>query len=407
MINRAKRTFALIIVWAVGVFCVEGRGAALPEPLAPQYRNLFSELLGKADQEVDAKVEAAWHQLFYGDETDERVYYPHGDDLAYIANPGQGDVRSEGMSYGMMMAVQLDHQNEFNRLWKWAKTYMYHAKGSREGYFAWQCHVDGSQVDPGSAPDGEEWFAMALLFAAHRWKSGEGIFNYNSEAQALLHVMLHKTDTQEAPPTNLFNAAQKQVVFAPTGDASSFTDPSYHLPAFYELWGRWSTDERDRGFWKEAAATSRLFFHGAAQPETGLMPEYAHFDGSPLSGEKGDFRFDAWRTLANVSLDYAWFAADPWERQQSNRVLRFLLSQAPNVSNQFTLSGKPLSAQTSPGLSAMAAVAGLAADAEIARPFVQHLWEMPIPRGKWRYYDGLLYTLGLLQTSGRFRIYGP
>lgn len=383
-------------------YTAEERALAIPPP-----RNLFRDLLGQTEEAVDAKIEAAWHQLFYGSDTDERVYYPSGDDLASIVDVGDGDVRSEGMSYGLMIAVQLNHPEEFKRLWKWTKTHMYHASGPRRGYFAWQCTPDGRQIDPGSAPDGEEWFAMALLFAAHRWKSGEGIFNYSAEAQALLQVMLHKTDRDEPPPTNLFDRAQKQVVFAPTKEAATYTDPSYHLPAFYELWSRWANDEKDRAFWAEAARTSREFFRRAAHPETGLMPEYANFDGTPRPGEKGDFRFDAWRTLANVGLDSAWFAADPWEREQSNRVLRFLAGHQPKIPNQFRLDGKPLSTHSSPGLIAMAAVAGLAAEPDVARPFVQQLWELPVPRGKWRYYDGLLYLLGLLETSGRFRVYAP
>jgi oligosaccharide reducing-end xylanase len=70
----------------------------------------------------------------------------------------------------------------------------------------------------------------------------------------------------------------------------------------------------------------------------------------------------------------------------------------------------------------MAATAGLAADPVIAKPFVQHLWDMPLPddrgrnsdgvqkpgeRRSQRYYDGLLTVLALLQVSGHFRIYAP
>jgi oligosaccharide reducing-end xylanase len=142
------------------------------------------------------------------------------------------------------------------------------------------------------------------------------------------------------------------------------------------------------------------------------MPEYAHFDGSPFTATtfgpgKGDFRFDAWRTLSNVALDHAMWAADPWQIEQSNRVLRFLGRFGTAPPNQFTLDGRPLSEDVSPGLVAMAAVAGLAADEELARPFVQALWDMAPPSGRWRYYDGLLYFLGLLQASGRFALHGP
>jgi oligosaccharide reducing-end xylanase len=136
------------------------------------------------------------------------------------------------------------------------------------------------------------------------------------------------------------------------------------------------------------------------------MPDYANFDGAPYgTDEHKDFRFDAWRTLANVALDHAWFERDPWAVAQSDRVLRFLAAQGPDCPNQFTLDGRPLSTDSSTGLFAMAAVAGLAADPALARPFVQRLWEAPVPAGRWRYYNGLLYQLALLQVSGRFRAY--
>jgi oligosaccharide reducing-end xylanase len=369
------------------------------------YPNLFRSWLGQSDAAVDAKLQAAWQQLFYGDDATQRVYYPVGDDMAYVTDIANRDIRSEGMSYGMMIAVQLDHRAEFDRLWKWTRVHMYHADGPFAGYFAWHCAPDGRQLDPGPASDGEEWLAMALFFAAHRWGNGAGIFNYEAEAQALLHTMLHKGDGG-GPVAGMFNQQVKQVVFVPHGEGATFTDPSYHLPAFYELWARWATE--DGPFWTEAAAASRELFRRAAHPQTGLMPDYTNFDGTPHMRRGHEaFRFDAWRTLANVALDHAWFAADPWQVEQSNRVLTFLAQQGPDCPNQFTLDGKPLSAETSPGLFAMAAVTGLAADPAVARPFVQRLWDAPIPSGLYRYYDGLLYFLALLEVSGRFQIHAP
>ncbi|MEJ1971058.1 MAG: glycosyl hydrolase family 8 [Lacunisphaera sp.] len=375
----------------------------------PATRNLFRELLGKSEADLDAKLAAAWQQLFLGDDQNQRVYFPVGADMAYIADIGNGDVRSEGMSYGMMLAVQLNHQEEFNRLWKWACTHMRHASGPRQGYFAWQCKFNGTIVDPGSASDGEEWFATALLFASHRWGDRGGIFNYGAEAQALLREMLHKPGTAEV--TALINHENQQVVFAPNPDAGRFTDPSYHVPAFYELWSRWAENPSDRKFWSEVADISRVFFRRTAHPATGLMPEYAYFDGRPQRAfagpDKGDFRYDAWRTLANVAIDHAWWGVDAWQVEQSDRVLRFLSSQGPAIPNQFTREGKPLSQDTSIGLIAMAAVAGQASDAALARPFVQQLWDAPIPDGKWRYYNGMLYFLGLVQAGGRFQVFAP
>jgi oligosaccharide reducing-end xylanase len=371
-----------------------------------EYQNLFKEYLGKSDEEIQSKLDDAWNQLFYGNDDSERVYYPVGEDMAYIMDIGNGDVRSEGMSYGMMFAVQLDKQEEFDRLWKWAKTYMYQSDGPYKGYFAWHATPDGEKLDSNPASDGEEWFATALLFASERWGDGEGIFDYQAQAQEILDVMLHKEDTKSDLATNMFNLDQKQVVFVPKiGRDSSFTDPSYHLPAYYELWSR--AANRDKDFWKQAARTSREYFKKAADPQSGLMPDYANFDGTPYgTDEHKDFRFDAWRTLSNVAVDHAWFAVDSWQVEQSNRVLKFLDSQGiDSYPNQFTLEGESLSSDHSTGLVAMAAVAALAADPEIGKPFVQELWDAQIPSGKWRYYDGMLYMLAMLHASGSFKIY--
>jgi oligosaccharide reducing-end xylanase len=372
-----------------------------------RYHNLFSEYLGQSDAAVKEKIDAAWDQLFYGNDPIERVYYPMGKDMAYIEDIGNSDVRTEGMSYGMMIAVELDKQTEFNRLWNWAVTNMYQTDGPYKGYFAWHCDAEGNALAANPASDGEEWFVTSLLFASARWGDGNGIFQYRAEAQKILDTMLHKNEEDNGIATNMFDPAAKQVVFVPSGRNSTFTDPSYHLPAYYELWAR--AAQHDNAFWTEAAQASRALFRAAANPQTGLMPDYANFDGTPAdSSDHKDFRYDAWRTLSNVAVDYAWFGADPWQAQQSNRVLNFLFSQGlDSYPNQYSLTGKPVSADHSTGLTAMAAVAALAANEKTGKPFIDALWNTKIPSGQWRYYDGMLYLLGLLHVSGEFQIYLP
>ena len=375
------------------------------------YQNLFSELLGKSDAEVKARIDRTFQQLFYGNDTTERVYYPLGPDKAYVEDIANRDVRTEGMSYGMMIAVQLDKKEEFDRIWKWAKTFMQHRTSPRKTYFAWHCRTDGSVIDSTAASDGEEWFVTSLFFASARWGNAKGVLNYRAEAQAILDAMLGKEGQpwSDGRITNMFNGKEKQVVFVPSIDASNFTDPSYHLPHFDELWARWA--DKNNRFWCDVAATSRVFFKKAAHPSTGLMPDYAHFDGSPMNwrgGGKADFRFDAWRVGMNVALDYAWFAKDPWAVTQSNRLLNFFQSQGVRMhGNQFTLNGRKLADDHSAGLVAMNAVACLAATDPIRKEFVEELWNTPVPSGLYRYYDGMLQMLAMLQVSGNFRIYDP
>jgi oligosaccharide reducing-end xylanase len=415
MIILRRFLFALTVISvglsACGTPATPTRVNPTPTPVKSfetgSYRNLFQEYLGKTDAEVQGKLEAARQQLFYGDDDSQRIYYPVSEDMAYVEDIGNGDVRTEGMSYGMMIAVQLDKKTEFDRIWKWAKTYMYQTDGPYKGYFAWHCATDGKQLAANPASDGEEWFVMALFFASARWGNSQGIFNYQQQAQAILDTMRTKTAENNGIATDMFDPQEKQVVFVPSGRNSTFSDPSYQLPAYYELWARWA--DKDNQFWMDATRTSRGFFKKAANPQTGLMADYANFDGTPYStGDHKDFRFDAWRTLSNVAVDYAWFAADPWQVEQSNRVLGFLASQGmDSYPNQFSLDGKSLSGDHSTGLVAMAAVAALAANPDTGKPFVQALWDTKIPSGKWRYYDGMLYMLALLHVSGNFRIYAP
>lgn len=377
-----------------------------------QYRNLFQDYLGKTDAEIAARIDAAWRQLFTGDPDTERLYYPVDGDMAYVPDINNNDVRSEGLSYGMMICVQLDRREEFDRIWKFAKHYMYHASGPFRGYFAWHTAFDGRRLSNGPAPDGEEWFVMALFFASHRWGDGEGIFDYSGEAQAILRTMIHKNEEPGRGPVGpMFDPVAKQINFVPTPPGNTFTDPSYHLPAFSELWSRWAADPADRAFLAEVTATSRDYFKRAAHPRTGLMPDYAEFDGTPRAvrwGNHDDFRYDAWRTLSNPALDWSWWAADPWQIEQSNRVLRFLASHGEQLPDRFRVDGTPVSTDyNTPGLIAMAATAALAADRAIGEPWVRRLWEQPMPTGRLRYYDGLLTMIALLEVSGNFRIYHP
>ena len=60
-----------------------GRSFARCLQAAIGYRNLFRELLGKAQQDTDAKAAAAFQSLFHGG-SNATVYYESGTDEAYI-----------------------------------------------------------------------------------------------------------------------------------------------------------------------------------------------------------------------------------------------------------------------------------------------------------------------------------
>jgi oligosaccharide reducing-end xylanase len=394
------------------------------------YRNLFAED-GHSQQEVDAKINAAFQQLFHGNPTNQAVYYEAGSNsngpLAYATDIKHNDVRTEGLSYGMMIAVQMNRQAEFDAIWNWSKTYLYHDSPTHPsyGFFSWQAKTNGETMSEFVAPDGESYYAMALYFAANRWGNGKGIFNYKAEADQLLTNMRHRrlitgqvfmarrntgtNFTVTAGP--LFDAKHKMVLFSPSSERGAFTDPSYHLPAFYELWARWGPPA-DSNFWMEAAAASRDFFPRAANLVTGLAPDYANFDGTVVSNRwnKGavNFRFDAFRTAGNWSVDWSWWGKDFRERELSDKLQAFFESKGMETYGcQFTLDGKQLDDRHAQGLVAVNADASLAATNPRSKKFVEALWNAPTPDGIERYYEGLLYMMALLHCSGEFRIWAP
>lgn len=392
------------------------------------YRNMFAEF-GLDEKDIQKKLEDSYQQFFHGNPDTEAVMYKvdpnENGPMAYIKDIGSNDIRSEGMSYGMMISLQMDKQDDFNAIWNWAYTYMYHKDKSNPdyGYFAWQMRDDGTRMDDNPAPDGEEYFAMSLYFAANRWGNGDGIYNYKKAADQILTDMVHREDMtgpinggETATITSLMNTETYMIRFTPNRanfeSNSDHTDPSYHLPAFYELFAMWGP-EADREFWKKAAQVSRDYFHTVTHPETGLAPDYASFDGKPVAASWDantvDFRYDAFRTAMNWTMDCAWFAKD-LERQEAltNRLQAFFAQEGvySHVAKH-TIAGEPVDENRSIGLSAMNATAGLCASHERAWEFIELVWNTPMITGKWRYYDGMLYMFGLLHLSGNYKIYKP
>ena len=407
---------------AVGGSLATGGSTAADLVAVPPNHNYFADR-GHSDAETQAKIDGAWQKLFAGDPSTESVYFAAGSNangaLAYIKDIGNGDVRSEGMSYGMMIAVQTGHKAAFDALWNWAVTYMYHADATHpaHGYFAWQMNSDGTEMDPMPAPDGEEYFTAALLFANSRWGSSTGIYDYNTRAQTLLNDLIHhdqitgSTSKGSRTVNAIFNPTEFQVRFSPdlANQASNgdYTDPSYHLPAFYEVFARVGPSA-DASFWSTAADTSRAFFLKAANPTTGLTPDYANFDGTPKSASwdanTAIFRYDAFRTMVNWSVDHAWNKKSDDEAALSNRLLNwFGAARASHPGSLYLLDGTSQSTDSTLGLVACNAVGALAADAATAGPFVDALWNNNPPTGTWRYYDGMLYFLAVLHVSGQFR----
>jgi oligosaccharide reducing-end xylanase len=338
---------------------IPGNGCTPPAT----YANLFVTVSGHTQADSDAKVSGAWTKLFTAGGSGAIYFNGPGSDESYVEDTYNNDVRTEGMSYGMMIAVQLDHQTEFDRLWTWVKNHM--AQGT--GQIAWHCSTSGSKLATGGAPDGDEYFAAALVFAHTRWGDTSGKFNYATEAQWVLNLIR----TQD------FNTSAHIVAFyAGAGN----TDGSYILPAFYQTWACFDTANAD--FWNSAVTAGRAWFHTAAN-SNGVIPDQSAF----TNGSSGSAGADTIRCVANIMMDHNFFNADSWQTQ----------TYAPEYSSYETSHASGTAQISCNGL------LGFGLPASTGKAFVDKLWSAAVPNRD--YWNGVLYMLGLLHVSGNFQLW--
>lgn len=383
-----------------------------------RYRNLFAEL-GYKQKDIDKKLKSVFESVFYGPD---KVYFEVGDSMAYISDIKNHDVRTEGMSYGLMIAVQFDRKDIFDRLWRWGKKYMQHQEGPLKGYFAWSCKTDGTRNAQGPASDGELYYVTSLIFASNRWGNSTGI-NYLAEAQNILDCSMQKIGMERVAP--LINLEHQLITFTPDPFGGRFTDPSYHVPAFYEVWARWAEDGRSE-FWRACARKSREYLHKSIHPVTGLNPDYNNYDGTLLGSKRviGEaFRFDSWRVPMNIALDYSWACADrKWQQEYGNKIQNFFYSQGiDSFVDQYNVDGTTVTEllgaggykklRHSLGLVATTAAVSLVCTHDKSREFVDRLWNVkhvPYDDGYFdAYYDGLLRLFAFMHLSGNYRIIFP
>ena len=213
---------------------------------------------------------------------------------------------------------------------------------------------------------------------------------------------------------NLFNKSSGLITFVPDEGGKGFTDPSYQLPAFLDRWGEIAEEGRD--FWKEAAQAARDHLIVSAHPATGLYPDYSNYDGSayrwPHAGyDTSIYMYDAIRCAMNIGMDSYLYGKDK-ERQAEvmRRLLRFFRTDGFEHGH-FSLDGQNAEGGYSKGMEGANAAGAIAlasggdpADRELAREFVERLWNAEPPQGKYRYYEGLVYFLSLLHVSGNFTL---
>ena len=366
------------------------------------YTSPFKTYLGKTDEEIQDKLDDLWNHYFKGN-NNSKVYYDSGTE-AYILDTNENNVKAEGMAYGMMICVQTNHWEEFGKLWKWAKNHMWNKGGEWDGYFAGIRAASGSGGDDIAHPEAQMYFMASLLLAAHRWDDAQ----LKEDAQYILDKMWGNANHK------LFNEDYSIITYMPQGNEINFTCPANDLPAFLEMFSRWSTTNTDK--WTGALSATRDHLYKSSNAQSGLFPDINNFDGTPRTvsyySEATRYYVYAMRCAMNFGADYYLFGVDTErETRMAKRIIDFFESDnyqharfnwdGSNRSESYTLGER--------GCNAVACYALMGEDGyeDIIKKNLQMAWDAYYATGQYRYYDGLVHYLAMLHLCGSFRIWKP
>jgi oligosaccharide reducing-end xylanase len=243
------------------------------------------------------------------------------------------------------------------------------------------------------------------LLARGRWQATATDIDYAYEAANLLDVIRHREiyNCGKGDVTNLFDTQSKLPYDSPTAPTKSVSHPSFVMPAYYELWSEATGDP----FWSQAAAAGRAYWQATADAKTGLLPERAGFDGSPVA-DHDIFNVECLRTFFSMALDRIWTGGQQtWLVDEGNRLLQFFYGKGlTTYAYAYSLDGNTvINAIHDVALVAANGTLAAVGNVDIRRDFVNEVWNLPIPTGSGRYYPGINLLTALVILSGQMRVY--
>lgn len=385
------------------------------------YHNIFVELLGKSKKDIASKRNAAFQQLFHGD-NDQTIFLvdQDGSGKSAIQDVLHDDVRAEGQALGMLISVELNddednpktnHKEEFDQLWLFTKygpnKKQYVDSGWGKGYF--KSHCGEETLESCYDTYAMQLFVLTLMLAHARWGSTPDM-PYESDALQLLDALKNK-EAENGGVKDGFGSAFSPDTFLVRedgllADAGFTTRSSLQMPAAYWYWGK----ATGMPFWSSVENASRELLWNSAHPMTGLWPMRSYFDGATVDGSSG-FTQQAYRTQLNLALDALWGTATQKQTELAAHLARFFglpITEGKTYGGTFETDGTVV--DSSPAQALVSVNGTLALSAQTApmtyrTALAQAVWDQPIPTGDNRYYEGLMYLTSLLLLSGQMKVY--
>lgn len=335
-----------------------------------------------------------------------------GDNLGLVFDPNIGyQAVSEGVGYGMLMAVMMDDQATFDIIYDAAYEYML---DPRTGLLNWRVDNTGSVTGQSSATDAEEDIAVALIFAQKRVERGEWeqheALPYNDHALEILDAIY------------LYEVADEGYLTPGDGwrgDGQEIMNLSYFMPAWYRIYDDFEGGDR----WNQVLTYGYRSLYQTDGAELGLAPDWSTADGQPafeyceannrpLDACRYEMTFDAIRVPWRIGLDCLWFG-EPLACDWSQRTAEFLKTLSPNqFARLYDMSGQAVVDYQNEMMIGMWLVPALAAeDTDLQTTLAELLFGFgtnALSEGYWAgttqyYYNQSLAWFGASLLSGDFR----
>ncbi len=311
---------------------------------------------------------------------------------------------SEGIAYGMLIAVMFDDQPLFDGMFQYACRWF-----NQNGLMSWYIAPDGSKaLGEGAATDSDEDMAWSLVMAHRQW-GGRGSLSedYLSHAKRLIErIWEFEVDHGERPYMLL------------PGDewrGRNVFNPSYFAPHQYRLFGEVSGNtsgfERviDRGY----AIVDNSLNDRNGNRENGLVPAWCDAEGAPVEAFPGammNYQYDSARMPFRLGQDFV-YHREPRAQRYLERVTRFFAGVGANeIVDGYTLKGEPApdprAQRPNPGSAVFVGSAAVGAmhDARY-QDFVDAAYAR-VRKGdllaRSRYYNHSYTVMSLLMLTGNF-----
>jgi endo-1,4-beta-D-glucanase Y len=239
---------------------------------------------------------------------------------------GTNEAVSEGQGYGMLLAVLMNDQATFNKVFEAANQYMW--QDGRKSYFIWNWPSGGQ----GSATDADLDVGLALVFADElqkkkMWQSySKSGITYQSRAMEIIHsIKEHMTSQDFLLPGDNWG-----------GDGVNNLNPSYFATANLKVFNAYQSEVN---FNTVIANCYAVMKKTNAQYQKGQSPDWITKDGNK-GAKSNDMTDDGIRTPYRIGLDAMWFkdaTALEFCRNSKNTLSSFDNADSKFVLNQMGL----------------------------------------------------------------------